>query len=452
MPPNIALLLFVSFVAFLIILDKKYHQKVSVALWVPIIWFFIIGSRLPSQWFGYNIGFSSIAFEEGNSLDRSVYIILMLIGTTILIKRRIDLSYFLRQNTILVIILMYSFLSFFWSEYPFVAFKRWIRDFGTYLMVLVVLTDSHPIDAFKMVFKRLCFIKISFSILLIKYFLDLGRAYNYWDGRVEFIGVTTSKNMLGVLCLVCGLFLLWDLIESYKNFKIKYYDLKILINIIMIIMTLYLLYLSSSATSAVCLTIGCLIIWISNTKITKNPLRFTRNLGFIVIAILFIFFAFGYDLIMLTTNILGRDPTLTDRTGIWEVVLQFQKNSVFGAGYESFWLGERLLKIWESGYGKINQSHNGFLQVYLELGIIGLILIALFLWKCYKAIFLVDISKDFLGKTEKPLAFAFLIIFIIYNITEASIFKGILWVSFLLLFISIKNTDVAENNGFKQSF
>ena len=48
-------------------------------------------------------------------------------------------------------------------------------------------------------------------------------------------------------------------------------------------------------------------------------------------------------------------------------------NPLFGTGYESFWLGSRLLWFWQSaGLGRINEAHNGCLEVYLQLGIIGL--------------------------------------------------------------------------------
>ena len=64
----------------------------------------------------------------------------------------------------------------------------------------------------------------------------------------------------------------------------------------------------------------------------------------------------------------GRDPTLTDRTKIWSLVLSMHTNPLIGTGYESFWLGPRLLKVWQGGLGGINEAHNGYLEFSSILG------------------------------------------------------------------------------------
>ena len=83
---------------------------------------------------------------------------------------------------------------------------------------------------------------------------------------------------------------------------------------------------------------------------------------------------------------LGRGSTLTGRTDLWAHCLEVQPNPILGAGFESFWLGERRERIaafyikWSPG-----GAHNGYLEIYLNLGLIGLsiligLLIATF-WK-----------------------------------------------------------------------
>ena len=56
--------------------------------------------------------------------------------------------------------------------------------------------------------------------------------------------------------------------------------------------------------------------------------------------------------------------TLTGRTAIWDSVLQKVSNPLFGAGFESFWLGDRLKSMWAEFYFKPNQAHNGYIEVY----------------------------------------------------------------------------------------
>ena len=83
---------------------------------------------------------------------------------------------------------------------------------------------------------------------------------------------------------------------------------------------------------------------------------------------------------------LGRGSTLTGRTELWAHCLQFQANPILGAGFESFWFGERRDKI-AAFYNKWRPggAHNSYLDIYLDLGLIGLslligLLIATF-WK-----------------------------------------------------------------------
>ena len=54
-------------------------------------------------------------------------------------------------------------------------------------------------------------------------------------------------------------------------------------------------------------------------------------------------------------------------------------NSIVGAGYETFWLGERSADLNHLFYGYINEAHNGYIEVYLNLGLIGVGLIVLIL-------------------------------------------------------------------------
>jgi exopolysaccharide production protein ExoQ len=83
----------------------------------------------------------------------------------------------------------------------------------------------------------------------------------------------------------------------------------------------------------------------------------------------------------------GRNPNLTDRTLIWKVLLNRHTNPLIGTGYGSFWLDPRLDRLWEQKEAAgLNEAHNGYLGVYLNLGIIGLSLLTAFLISSYRTI------------------------------------------------------------------
>ena len=91
------------------------------------------------------------------------------------------------------------------------------------IIIFVVLTEQNPVLAIRILFCRCAFILVPFSVLFIKYYPDLGRAYTRAGGAMA-TGVTTQKNSLGEVVLVCSLFLLWDLLETrdaQKNVVLK---------------------------------------------------------------------------------------------------------------------------------------------------------------------------------------------------------------------------------------
>src|SRR5260370_350601 len=78
----------------------------------------------------------------------------------------------------------------------------------------------------------------------------------------------------------------------------------------------------------------------------------------------------------LVTNV-GRNPTLTGRTDLWKQCLKIAGNPLVGTGFESFWLGWRIQRIWDQNVGiRLNEAHNGYLELYLQLGWCGALLLA----------------------------------------------------------------------------
>ena len=131
-------------------------------------------------------------------------------------------------------------------------------------------------------------------------------------------------------------------------------------------------------------------------------------------------------------QILGRDRTLTDRTEVWQDCLKIHINPILGAGFESFWLGERDKIMWAKWSWHPNQAHNGYIETYLNLGLLGLfILIALILatfWKSRHEL----LTNFHFGRYR----LGFLSALVVYNWTEAS-FKALhpMWFAFYIIAI-----------------
>ena len=90
LPPPIALLGAVIFVWFLFRRDIRQRPNITSAVWLPVIWVVLMGSRSVSQWlfilhFPITLGSS----DEGNPLDALVYLGLIVLGLNVLNKRQV---------------------------------------------------------------------------------------------------------------------------------------------------------------------------------------------------------------------------------------------------------------------------------------------------------------------------------------------------------------------------
>jgi len=428
MPPIIALFLWLAFLIGLLHFDPAKIPRTPVALWVPVIWMFIVGTRLPSQWLSGEVSLASGALEEGNSFDRTTYCLFILLAIGILRSRSFNWGDFFARNLALTAFLAFGLLSVLWSDFPFVSFKRWFRDLGNYLVVLVVLSDPDPIGAVRTVLRRLCYLLIPLSVLLIKYFPEIGKQYSWWTGADMYVGPTTGKNGLGVVCLVSGIFLFWDTVVRWSDRAGRRTKRIIFLNIAFMAMTLWLLILANSATARVCLMLGCLVIAAAHTRsIKRRPVLLMVMVP--ACFCLYLILSFGFDMNGQMAGAIGKDPTLTDRTAIWTVLLSMHTDPLLGTGYESFWLGPRLEWFWlNSGLGHLNEAHNGYLEVYLNLGLIGLFFLGAFVIASYRTV--CRRLRPFSRLTSLTLALWIVMLF--YCVTEAGFRTGLMWLIFLL--------------------
>jgi exopolysaccharide production protein ExoQ len=84
---------------------------------------------------------------------------------------------------------------------------------------------------------------------------------------------------------------------------------------------------------------------------------------------------------------LGKDADLSGRMPLWtSAMVSILKRPVLGYGYAAFWTGLKgeSLNIFMSTHFEIYQAQNGLLEVWLEMGIVGVTLVVLTLGKAVK--------------------------------------------------------------------
>ena len=430
MQPEIARLLIVTFILGTLAIDARRKPSVSFALWLPLIWLAVIASRPLTEWIHPSIGILGAHAEEGSPIDRAILSLLIVTGTFVLISRRLKWARWMKENRWVFILFAYCGVSIVWSDFPGIAFRRWVRALGSLTMILVVLSDEDPIAAAAALVRRCAYILIPVSFLFVKYFRNLAVNYNPWTGEEYLVGVTTDKNALGRLCLVSAVFVLWDLMRKKPlDDERLVRRAGTLIGIIVLAMTLWLLHESKSATSLASFIAGATVMFGLGLPFFR---RNARHIGKFIVAsaLTVLILAVPLNLMEVVVTSLGRDMTFTDRTFIWHDLLELHTNPVVGVGYDSFWLGDRLDAF--IAKHQVYEAHNGYLEAYLELGFVGLFLLGALVFSVYQ-----KGRRSLLGEFDYGrLRLVMVMLFLMYNATEAS-YKATTLMFFVLLLVSM---------------
>ncbi len=457
MTPQLALIVSILFISIALLIDKK-KSDVSIALWVPTIWVMYSSSKPIFYWFNQNLSaISEIDYTAGSPIDRLFLSIMILLGIVVLFRRKVGFTEIIKSNRWIFVLFFYMGISIFWSDYMQVSLKRWVRVTGDLVMVLIILTETDSIQAITRIFRRCAYILITLSALTIKYFRHIGIRYDH-RANESWVGITSGKNELGQVCFFFTLFFLWILIKKHMKRQLLNDKIQLSIDIFLIIIALWILQGSptvNSATAFALFIMGtlCLIVLI---KLKPNP----KMLGSVAVISLFVFFSidllvniiFNMGLLELVILSLGRDMTLTGRTDIWNDLMAIgYKNPSFGSGYGSFWIGNLTHDLWDKYPFEVKSAHNGYLDVFLELGVVGLFLLITVIFVAYR-----NIKETLLVNYEfGAFKLTLLITIGIYNFSESQflIATSLLSCIFLLIAVNIpQNTNTANLSKISNNF
>ena len=302
----------------------------------------------------------------------------------------------------------------------------------TVSLSIFIYTES-PDETIKY-FKNLLLVYIPLSFLAI---IFIPGALDH--GSSAWRGLAPGKNHFGQVCLASSL--IWISVSQPRHLKEK------VISFVMLFLSLILLVGSQSATSILTtFFLGCMgaVLYI-NKKL--------KSLGvgalFIILAILSFLsisaslLLLGPDLILALPELVGKDATFTGRTDLWEFVLEEAKNHfLIGCGFGGFWVIDSyfLENIYKYFVWLPNQSHNGYIDIFNETGLIGFSIFLIAVIGYF--IKLARIRKNFIWKW-------FVIAVLIINLQETTLFRmnifsGVLFIfSYFALYAELINKDEA---------
>ena len=198
---------------------------------------------------------------------------------------------------------------------------------------------------------------------------------------------------------------------------------------------LVLLLARAAASLVVCVTVLSLIPLFGALR-----LRFTAAMALWILTVLLaaLMLTVVVSNLESTLSLLGRDTTLTGRTEIWEAVMaSVAERPWLGYGFNAFWqewTGPSASVLSAVGW-ETPHSHNGFLDLWLDLGAVGVIVFILGLVAAARASV---IRARYAEGAADLWPLAFLTILTLINFSESLVLKlhSLFWVLYVAILAS----------------
>jgi exopolysaccharide production protein ExoQ len=354
-----------------------------------------------------------------------IYLVLLVLAS----RRPSGLWRAITADSFLVALLGLALASTVWSDAPDVAFRRGVALLGTSVFG-VYLHVRYSIE------EQLRLLGWGLGLAAVFSILQLGPSTL---AQGAFSGVFENKNSLGrmmALATLVFVFLAWS--RRPRAPAVLFAGLAFV-----------LVLLSKSNTGLiVALTVMSVMPLL---QILGQDTRLAVGIGSVAILVLGIGLLLAASHLEAVTSMVGRDATFTGRTDLWQYVIEMiRRRPWLGYGYETFWLWQLpwRLPVDEGAGWTAPNAHNGFLEVGLALGLVGLLVFVAGLTRGLAR------AVKHLQSQPGPLSLwplVYLCFVLLYNTTEIAALtrNNLIWVVYVstLLTVSPKGRQAASRSG-----
>jgi O-antigen ligase len=318
-----------------------------------------------------------------------------------------------------------ALMSFMWSDFPSWSLPKGITTMQTTYFGLYMASRFNLKQQLQMLAWALgivAVVSLLFNLALPGAAIEAGANAGAWRGPF------TQKNILARVVVLAAIVFLLLALDSRKH---RYwlwggFGLSVFLILMTGSKTALLLFLSV----VILLPLYKALRW-KDTKVI--PLVIILVL---VGASIAVFITGNWENILLG---LGRDTTLSGRTTLWELALEkIAERPWLGYGYQGFWQnGGGAEIIWKHEGYKPPHAHNGFINITLDLGIVGLFLFLLTIAVTYwRAIAWLQYGKT----TIELWPIFYVTFFFMYNHSENTIIShnSLFWALFVAVSLSMK--------------
>lgn len=365
---------------------------------------------------------------DGDPLQQKILLVGYLLAISILLlypRRAVRVAL---RSSLPWLLISLALISFLWSDIPTVTLRRSIAILLTTLYGLTLAVRfnfEELLDLVGYACLTALFASLAFSILLPEW----GRMVYF--GKEAWRGAFIHKNTLGLFSafsfLVFGAS--WKISSSFRHRWIWG------IGIILAIISLIKSRSASGLVLTALILLGTVLLSIlySLRRVWQIVLPITLLVG----GILLILIAENYESLL---SFLGRDQFLTGRLPLWKFLIPMGLKHLWGGyGFGAFWTGWEgpSALVWQASPWHPPHSHNGYLDIFLNLGLLGLLLTIVLLMRLLYLAF----KRLQLSRAEGNFWILFCGFLIILNFVESSLVRqnNIFWTLLVYAIISMNN-------------
>jgi O-antigen ligase len=265
-------------------------------------------------------------------------------------------------------------------------------------------------------------------------------------GPAGWRGVFATKNSLGAIMAIGTVTYFYTLVAGGKT-KLIFF----LVQIVGFVVCAAALYLAQSSTSLVIALLGavlCVVIKLTHKRVGVAIIIWTAILLLLAPSVIIV-----TNQLAAIAPLLGRNAQLTGRVDLWLILPSYIADRPWlGYGFGAFWVAdsENVALIWDAVGWAPPEAHNGWLDLLLELGVVGLAVLCL-------QIFLIVINgiRAVVEGREPDSQYLLMttLIILVFNISESGLVApGVMWVLLVIAVTALAKIAKQRQPAAKRRF
>lgn len=380
-------------------------------------------------------GFGALGIGAGQSgggslLRQLLWLSICLLAVVLALRESVSSQFVVPrwQTIVLFLPLLYAAASYAWSYDPPTTMRRAALLAVLVIIAFVVFARAQGAQRdFLRVLNRSVALLVAASLVVTAAF----PAYSITD--IGWRGVATHKNEFGQLAAVGTLLGIAAIVAGQRA-----------LGMVAVAVCLALLALSRSLTAAISLTF--VLVLVGSGASFARLSRGSREFRIVALCLVMFCVAIGHvvvvfglvprplELVQMAFAAAGKSTTLTGRTELWDLVLLNTRfhDPLTGGGFGSFWTGltgAAGYVSWRFPGGYVGSAHNGYIDVFNELGYLGLAILCLFVVTQVAML----IGSQRVSRAERFFHWAVIFFALIVNTTESSFWRGTSFLNIVIL-------------------